>query len=260
MLKERFPSHTYSMVQLEDLFDYDTLSGPDGIADGITPIIHNDVDKNHALETLLAGLPSSTSRADLIGILRSRLINAFAKARDCESILYGDSTTRLAERILSETAKGRGVAIPWLTEDGQSPHGIKIVYPMRDLLRKEITAYARMTTPSLTPLIAEGHSSESTSASSKDNTIEELMGQYFDSVEQNFPSIVANVVRTSSRLIAPPSERGRLCQLCRLPVARGTDGLHWCGEQESADGSTRDISDKATERLCYGCARSTLNP
>ncbi|RAL68532.1 hypothetical protein DID88_007259 [Monilinia fructigena] len=38
------------------------------------------------------------------------------------------------------------------------------------------------------------------SASSKSTTIDDLMAQYFESVEENFPSIVANVVRTSSKL------------------------------------------------------------
>ncbi|KAI4124467.1 MAG: hypothetical protein LQ338_004785 [Usnochroma carphineum] len=128
----------------------------------------------------------------MIGILRSRLITSLAKELRCSSILYGDSTTRLAERTLSATAKGRGAAIPGLTSDGQSPHGIKIVYPMRELLRKEIAAYATMTDPPLTPLILEDRS-RGTVASSKNSTIEELMGQYFESVEQNYPSIVANV-------------------------------------------------------------------
>ncbi|KAL8916443.1 MAG: hypothetical protein Q9208_008509 [Pyrenodesmia sp. 3 TL-2023] len=133
----------------------------------------------------------------MISILRCRLITCLAEKHGCSGILYGDSTTRLAERTLSETAKGRGGSIPWLTADGQSPHAIKVVYPMRDLLRKEIAAYTAMTDPPLTPFILEG-SSPVVVPSSKNTTIEDLMSQYFDSVEQNYPSIVANVVRTSS--------------------------------------------------------------
>ncbi|KAL8687690.1 MAG: hypothetical protein Q9218_006205, partial [Villophora microphyllina] len=197
LLKERFPSHTYSKISLEDLFDYDSVLEFDNLSLRATATDDALPAKRNRLEQLLAGLPSATSRADMVAILRSQLISAFAQANNCESIVYGDCTTRLAERTLSETAKGRGGAIPWLTADGQSPHGIKIVYPMRDLLRKEITAYTKMTEPPLTSLIAKNSSSNVASASSKNATIEELMGQYFGSVEQHYPSIVANVVRTS---------------------------------------------------------------
>ncbi|KAL8860709.1 MAG: hypothetical protein Q9178_002739 [Gyalolechia marmorata] len=198
----------------------------------------------------------------MIGILRSQLINAFAKEICCDSILYGDSTTRLAERTLSEAAKGRGGAIPWLTADGQSPSGVKTVYPMRDLLRKEITAYTVSTIPPLTPFLIENTAERDPSASSKNTTIEDLMGQYFQSVEQNYPSIVANVVRTSGRLVAP-SPMGQdeaVCQICRLPLIEGAKGLHWSGEQDDPADIARVTGRRDTSTLCYGCARSTLNP
>ena len=258
VLMERFPSHRYSWVRLDEIFDYDDLSGFEADPHTITGMSYQDVDRNHALETLLANMSSQASRSDMIGILRSRLVTAFAKTDECECILYGDSTTKIAERVLTETAKGRGGALPWLTEDGQSPHDLKVVYPMRDLLRKEIAAYARMIKPSLESIILESRTSSVGPISAKENTIEDLMGQYFESVEENYPSIVANVVRTSSRLIAPVAQ-GPLCKLCRLAVPGRTGGLHWGGEQECGDTSLANDGESA-EIYCYGCARSTLNP
>ncbi|KAI4147134.1 MAG: hypothetical protein L6R39_003230 [Caloplaca ligustica] len=190
-LKERFPSHSYSIARIEDVCDDDTDFASDGFLPTSSTANGPNFSKQQRLEDFLAGLPSATSRADMISILRSRLIASFAKKQDCSSILYGDSTTRLAERTLSETAKGRGAAIPWLTADGESPHGVKVVYPIRDLLRKEIVAYTTMTDPPLTPLILEDRVRDVVT-SSKNTTIEALMGQYFESVEQNYPSIVAN--------------------------------------------------------------------
>ncbi|KAL8940501.1 MAG: hypothetical protein Q9216_002788 [Gyalolechia sp. 2 TL-2023] len=236
-LKERFPSHSYATAQIEDVFDlknFDSLEAAPSFEEQGDDIANP---RQKRLEVFLAGLPSATSRVDMIGILRSRIITAFAEENHCESIVYGDSTTRLAERTLTETAKGRGGALPWLTADGHTPHKTKAVYPMRDLLRKEIIAYTAMTDPPLTPLVLEDKPGTTTSVSSKDTTIEELMGQYFASVEQNYPSIVANVVRTSSRLAAPsldPAE-GRLCRVCRVPLAEGTEGLRWSGEQEDPE-------------------------
>ncbi|KAI4272924.1 MAG: hypothetical protein L6R38_006478 [Xanthoria sp. 2 TBL-2021] len=261
-LKEHFPSHSSSIVELEDVFNYDS----DSVLN-LSPLYAESASDSHSpnrdyLENFLSGLPSATSRADMIGIIRTQLVDAFAKKTCCDSILYGDSTTRLAERTLSETAKGRGGAVPWLTGDGQSPRGIKIVYPMRDLLRKEITAYTAMTTPPLTPFLLENTIGKKPSASSKNITIEDLMGQYFESVEQNYPSIVANVVRTSGRLVAPSlgSQDDAVCHICRLPLTVGAEGLRWNGEQEGSASTTCSNGSRDMPKLCFGCARSTLNP
>ena len=261
-LQEQFPSHTYSILHLENVLNYDSDSFL-----AFSQLFAQAADsprspERHCLETFLAGLPSVTSRADMMSILRSQLINAFAKEICCDSILYGDSTTRLAERTLSEAAKGRGGAIPWLTADGQSPHGIKTVYPMRDLLRKEITAYTVSTSPPLTPFLIESMAERDPSASSKNTTIEDLMGQYFNSVEENYPSIVANVVRTSGRLVAPSPEGQdeAVCHICRLPLIEGAKGLHWSGEQGDPADRAQAAGRRDMPSLCYGCARSTLNP
>ncbi|KAI4182016.1 MAG: hypothetical protein L6R41_006274 [Letrouitia leprolyta] len=261
-LKERFPSHTYTIAKLEDVFNFE-----DTDLLGIAPHLDgglgdNSISKQKRLEDFLTSLPSAASRADMVGVLFSRLIKALAEERSCDSIIYGDSTTRLAERTLTETAKGRAGALPWLTADGQFPHGVKVVYPMRDLLRKEILAYTAMIDPPLTPLILEARLGKPASVSSKDTTIEELMGQYFASVEENYPSIVANVVRTSSRLAAPPTDRteGRRCQICRLPLTEGSEGLRWMGEQEGPMNPIPRDKSKDVVLSCYGCARSMLTP
>ena len=252
VLKKRYPSHTYTTVSMEDYEDYgidlDTLAFADKSKNGsVAP------DKRTRLKHILSSLSSATSRADLIEILRRRLVLAFAKAHACDSILFGDSTTRLAERTLSETAKGRAIALPWLTADGSSPDGINCTYPLRDLLRKELAAYASMTSPPLTPLIYEAPSP--TPTSSKDTTIDDLMTQYFESVEQNYPSIVANVVRTSGKLMAPSTaENTDRCAVCGYPITNES----WGGDQsdstvsQSANG-TRSECGKA---ICYGCART----
>ncbi|KAI4205646.1 MAG: hypothetical protein LQ348_001151 [Seirophora lacunosa] len=262
-LKERFPSRSYSLARLEDIFDFAADPQLDGPTLEATATDGPALPKQQRLEKFLSSLPSATSRTDMIGIIRSRLITSLATNRGCKIILYGDSTTRLAERTLSETAKGRGGAIPWLTADGHSPHGVKAVFPMRDLLRKEIATYATMTDPPLTSLLLrQQKSATNVVTSSKHTTIDDLMGQYFDSVEQNYPSIVANVVRTSSRLVAPPPDTwvGRECSVCRLPLAEGSEGLRWSGDQETSEGHIATGRSEDAAAPCYGCARSMLNP
>ncbi|CAF9908138.1 cytoplasmic tRNA 2-thiolation protein 2 [Imshaugia aleurites] len=252
MLKQRYPSHTYTVVSLEDYCDYDFDFDLPAFADARTNG-HGVLDKITRFKRILSSLPSATSRADMIEILRRRLIIAFAQKHACDSILFGDSTTRLAEKTLSETAKGRGISLPWLIADGSPSHGINCTYPLRDLLRKELGAYVSMTLPPLTPLVCEAPSQ--TPTSSKETTIDGLMTQYFESVEQNYPSIVANVVRTSGKLLAPSIlEDIDACTLCGCPIAN----MSWGGDQldsavpRLADGSGSEHG----KAICYGCART----
>lgn len=124
-LRKKYSSHTYEVALLQDVFRFTPHS------DGANPIFaENDMLKfdpkdsvtpSEHLRKVLSSLPSLTSRADMITILRTRLITSLAKENDCDSILWGDTTTRLAERILAETAKGRGYSLPWQTADGHSP-------------------------------------------------------------------------------------------------------------------------------------------
>jgi len=256
-LQQRFPSHSFSIIQLSDIFGYhrDALSGafePKAEIQGEPVLSHSE-----RLKYLLSSLPSASSRSDMIAILRRRLISAFAQRHDCFGIVYGDSTTRLAERTLSETAKGRGGSLPWLTADGTSPTGMKIIYPMRDLLKKELVLYTELTQPPLTSLVTHANPSTDRPVLSKDTTIDILMTQYFGSVEQNYPSIVANVVRTSSRLVAPSlSTSSRPCNICGLPVEDRSQ--EWFGNQDAPSNArtTNGEPIHTNSALCYGCIRA----
>ena len=251
-LKHRYPSHNYTAVSLEDYCDYSVTFDLPASAGALTNG-HSALDRRTRLKHILSSLSSTTSRADMVEVIRRRLIVAFAKAHACESILFGDSTTRLAEKTLSETAKGRGVTLPWLTADGSSSDGTHRVYPLRDLLRKELEAYVSMISPSLAPLINVAPSQMPTS--SKDNTIDNLMSQYFKSVEQNYPSIVSNVVRTSGRLVVPSTSEGNdMCFVCGYPIVN--ESSSWDQLNPMVPQLANGNDSEKGETICYGCARS----
>ena len=257
-VKQRYPQHTYHYSSLEDIYQYPAISSAGD------EVLNGGGTKSHSerLQTFLSSLPSATSKADMINVLRTRLIVEFAKSNDCECVAWGDSTTRLAEKTLAEAAKGRGFSLPWQTADGPSPHGIMFIFPLRDLLRKEIIAYSQSVSPPLTPLILEPQISTQISTSSRATTIDDLMAQYFSSVENSYPSIVANVVRTSSKLQAPQSTTSTLCQICGLPIDPEAQGLHgWGGDQATAstcvlEDTRLSSSTSQSPTYCYGCARS----
>jgi len=252
--KSRFPRHTYSSYGLEE-----ALNLPDidwtvfGILPPVTDLQALGPDR---LQSLMTSISSATSRADIISTLLTRLLVDVAKRNGCESILFGDSTTRLAEKTLTETAKGRGFSLPWQVSDGLSPYSVNFNYPLRDLLKKEIVTFS-LITPNFSELVVFQETSH-ISASSKATTIDDLMAQYFETVEKDYPSIVANVVRTSSKLKPIQGDSIKSCGLCGLPVAEGTDGIFgWGGDQNSDSRVIRENRSEGPERiLCYGCSRS----
>ncbi|KAI9816773.1 MAG: cytoplasmic tRNA 2-thiolation protein 2 [Pycnora praestabilis] len=263
-IRKRFPRHKYTVLPMAHILRRTDVLDQILQEYNITAInsMLADLSEQQKLDALLASLPSTTSKSDILTILRTRLIVEFAKEQDCESIVWGDSTTRLAEKTLAETAKGRGFSLPWQVSDSVSPFGVNFIYPLRDVLRKELVTYSTLIVPLLSPLIIPQLSSAHVSVSAKETTIEDLMSQYFESVEENFPSIVANVVRTSSRLEPPQIEDGEeRCRLCSMPVAEGGSGIHgWGGDQEdlTAETSVKGPNGPYGETLCYGCARSVL--
>ena len=264
LIKEKYPLNTYSTVLLEDVLGYFDPTDASYCSSLGIPEEHLNLPNSNSstkrLKSFISSLPSATSRTDMINVLRARAVVEFAKEKGCDYITWGDSTTRLAEKTLSETAKGRGYSLPWQTADGPSPYGVKFSFPMRDLLRKEIMTYATLTDPPLTSLVVSRPTAPQVSVSSKDTTIDYLMNQYFQSVEENFPSIVANVVRTSSRLDAPRQyTTSTSCNICGLPVDDYAQGLHgWAGDQENiSDQPAARFAETARSKIvCYGCARS----
>jgi cytoplasmic tRNA 2-thiolation protein 2 len=251
-LATRYSKYTLTTADLSDAL---ALEGIDlASVDTVALTKDSTLSPQEQLESLLQSLPSATSRADLKATFLTRLLVSIAAHKSCDAILFGDSTTRLAEKTLTETAKGRGFSLPWQVADGPSSHGITFAYPMRDLLKKEIVAFTSLVKPALTDMLLPQVSVTNVSASSKGTTIDDLMAQYFESVEKNFPSIVANVVRTSSKLKAPAEAGSVACVICGLPVAEGTDGIYGWGGDQSFDARPKESSDR--EVLCYGCSRS----
>ncbi|EMD65009.1 hypothetical protein COCSADRAFT_170827 [Bipolaris sorokiniana ND90Pr] len=254
-VRAQYPDHDYVSLPLHDVF---RLIPDDASLKTLLPQDQQKAESSpeDQFVHMIKSLTSATARADLISTLRTRLIVEYAKLAGCESILWGDSTTTLAQKTLAETAKGRGFSLPWQISDGESPFGLQFHYPLRDVLKKELISYVNMSDSGLVSLVHESSSGPTqASTSSKNTTIDDLMKQYFESVEENFPSIVANVVRTTGKLQARPDALSDpRCSLCSMPVPEGRFGIHgWGGDQHDSNGSE---SESTKRNICYGCTRS----
>lgn len=248
-LRERYPGHSYSTLDLS--------SAVAATGTQITTSQRSDGDADGILDSTLNSLASPTARADMVITLRRQALIQKAKAIACEYIIWSDCTTKLAAKVLAETAKGRGFSVPWQVSDGMTPFGVNFNYPLRDMMKGELEAYAEASSPSLIPLF-EDATGGSVPVSTKNQTIDSLMQEYFTTTELNYPNIVTNVVRTANKLEAPsPAIASRACKLCKMPVPDSAFGLlGWGGYPKEDELSAQALS--ASNDLCYGCTRSML--
>lgn len=146
----------------------------------------------------------------------------------------------------------------------ETPPLLLVYRPLRDVLRKELVTFAGLTEPRLDDLLQDGNgqgdgngktNGKGAVVSHRDLSIEEVMTRYFAEVEESYPSVVANVARTTGKLVRVGGEQkegsGNWCGLCRMPLDEEGDE-RWRGELGLDSGA------RTKARLCYGCERSTV--
>ncbi|KAI5460018.1 hypothetical protein BGZ63DRAFT_455564 [Mariannaea sp. PMI_226] len=268
--RRRFPHVEVECVPLTEVLnvtsiDWSLLPLPAEESSGMGPA--------ERLQKLFDALPTVTSRSDVLRQFIRHILLHTAIKRSCSALLLGHSTTALAALTLSEVANGRGFAVPWQVNDGQctistyssqagsdsqpaqkpSRFTFPIYYPLREIFRNELIQYIDLV-PSLQDLIPANQmtiSGNSSVVSHKDLSIDEVMARYFDSVEDSYSGIVANVVRTTGKL--ERASGNEFCGSCGMTVDELGDS-RWAGEigddLEEGEGS------RLTGNLCYGCKRS----
>ncbi|KAK8117578.1 uncharacterized protein PG998_005859 [Apiospora kogelbergensis] len=289
--KARYPAFAFHRIPLSSALSLPTGSidwsalPPLNTEGGLAP--HEQL-----ADLLYARLATPSSRADVQRLLVRHLLMDAALREGCDVLLLGTSTTALAELTLAETAKGRGFSLPWQINDGSfqlpsfasylSSSGpdqstseettaatdatasnnsrLSIYHPLRELFRSELQTYITLTSPPLTDLLPRSSTivSPGTKAavvSHKDLSIDEVMLRYFAEVEANYPSVVANVVRTTGKLERPQGGSAdnstRQCGLCGIVLDEAGDE-RWRGEL----GEQAPDVEERRGRLCYGCDRS----
>lgn len=255
--RERYPRFRYECVHLSSVLGLKTIDW------STLPALSANGEPAARLQDFFERLPSTTSRADILRIFIRHILISVALRSECDALLLGCSTTALAELTLGETAKGRGFSLPWQINDGlqsirsydtdtpdtpqETRQKLPIYYPLREMFRKELIIYTGLITPPLTDIIPKIGKKAGSVVSHKDISIEEVMSRYFEDVEENYPSIVANVVRTTAKLDRL-GEGDAICRLCGMELDEHGD-QRWKGEVGD-DGGGND------GRLCYGCQRS----
>ncbi|XP_070254742.1 cytoplasmic tRNA 2-thiolation protein 2 isoform X3 [Myotis yumanensis] len=177
--------------------------------------------QTEALSRLFDSVKTLTAKEELLQTLRTHLILHVARTHGYSKVMTGDSCTRLAIKLMTSLALGRGAFLAWDTGFSDERHGdVVVVRPMRDHTLKEVAFYNRLfAVPSVfTPAI-------DTKAPEK-SSIHRLMEAFMLRLQAQFPSTVSTVYRTSEKLVKaprdgnagdPPGPRCLLC-MCALDI------------------------------------------
>ncbi|XP_023980568.1 cytoplasmic tRNA 2-thiolation protein 2 isoform X2 [Physeter macrocephalus] len=249
--------------------------------------------QTEALSRLFNSVKTLTAKEELLQTLRTHLILHVARTHGYSKVMTGDSCTRLAIKLMTSLALGRGAFLAWDTGFSDERHGdVVVVRPMREHTLKEVAFYNRLfAVPSVfTPAV-------DTKAPEK-ASIHRLMEAFILRLQAQFPSTVSTVYRTSEKLVKAPRDGcaagtpGPRCLLCMCvldvdtadsatafgaqtfsqlpqtqpPVAQaeaptvssccsGMGGARRCcrPEEEEEEEEEEDPRAHVTEQLCYGC-------
>lgn len=236
-LKQRFSTHNFlPLLSMHEVLRLDSNIDRDLKHLGI--VRREDESDGDFFLRILSCTTSATTRSDLQSILLKRLLVATARDQKCTSVLWGHSDTRLAALALADVAKGRGGSVSSTIADGQSMHGINFSYPVRDLFKAELQAYAQVASEYCLERGVDNDAPAQQPASIRTTSIDNLLNTYITSQSEKYQSIVANVVRTASKLeVKRPNDIAVSCPVCIMPIVEAT------GILTSYSG------------LCYGCER-----
>ncbi|RUS33500.1 hypothetical protein BC938DRAFT_471355 [Jimgerdemannia flammicorona] len=166
IVRGQYPDLPFVGVRMEDVFDpnytdsgafdrvVEAVGGPVGADEfpiRLTPLNavspSPDLTPSNAtrLTALFDSLTTGTAKEDLYSHLKLTILIHVARREGCTRLFLGDTSTRLAIKTISLTAKGRGYSLPLdvATEDAVSVPGMIVLRPMKDMLSKEVGVYNR---------------------------------------------------------------------------------------------------------------------
>ncbi|KAM6123612.1 cytoplasmic tRNA 2-thiolation protein 2 [Phoenicopterus ruber ruber] len=221
--------------------------------------------RTQELLRLFEAVETPTAREELLQMLRTHLILQTARTRGYAKVMTGESCTRVAIKLLTNLALGRGAFLAIDTGFVDDRHGdVMVVRPMREYMAKEIAFYNHffgVPTVIAPPLPTKRRDKPS---------IHRLMERFVLGLQEDFPSTISTVYRTGEKLSPAPAKASSESQRCLLCLC----ALDIEGEEELAleptlimeepelaeDGCCQDAPAVGAESraafiplLCYSC-------
>ncbi|TPX39390.1 hypothetical protein SeLEV6574_g07252 [Synchytrium endobioticum] len=175
----------YVVKSLEDIFTNDAA-----------PMSSSPRDR--LLESL-ASASKQSSREDLIQCYQRQLLMQVAREYECPYIALGDTSTRLAIKVISSVSKGRGLGVPDLvnsevTMTGCDGSQVVVIKPMKEFSSKEIAMLVNLYKIPI-PTIAR----YDTGLPAK-SSIDRLTEDFVLSLLKDFPSTTSTVLKTALKV------------------------------------------------------------
>ncbi|KAM8985735.1 cytoplasmic tRNA 2-thiolation protein 2 isoform 1-T1 [Ara ararauna] len=214
---------------------------------------------------LFEAVETMTAKEELLQMLRIHLILQTARTKGYTKVMTGETCTRVAIKLLTNLALGRGAFLAVDTGFKDNRHGdVMVVRPLREYMAKEIAFYNHffdVPTVIAPPLPTKRRDKPS---------FRHVVESFLLGLQKDFPSTISTVYRTGEKLSADrakPSCEFERCLLCLC-------ALDLDGEEELALEPTLIIDEPEQERngccqdppaagaerksayiplLCYGC-------
>ena len=242
-----YPKFTFTRLPLHSIFEY-VSDMKEVIHEYAGPNYTDDESRSNEgrLAAFRAAIFTPTSKADLDSVLLTRLVVGYAKSLGCETVVWGDSDTRLAAKTLAGVAKGRGASLTWSVSDGMSPWGVAFDFPLRDLSQSELEQFKSVCEKLSDIVIPDEPMSDN--VLTKNLSIDELMMRYVRTQGEKYRGVMANVSRTANKLESTAASEDALCALCGGLVGnvKGNTGVTVANQS----------NDNYSSKFCYGCMRS----
>jgi cytoplasmic tRNA 2-thiolation protein 2 len=182
-------------------------------------------EKDSTIEKIFDGCPNRASKHDLLRVIVNNMIKSYALAAGASSILWGHSMSTLASEVIALTVKGRGSEIySNLTDDTITLKGkqINIIHPLRDCSDGEIDKYVAIR--DLEKFVLQPTENVN-KLMNKQKTINEVVSNYYKTVDGADDNIVSTVVKTGAKLDKPKNFDNKICSICDNKIY--SDPMNW---------------------------------
>ncbi|XP_009475764.1 PREDICTED: LOW QUALITY PROTEIN: cytoplasmic tRNA 2-thiolation protein 2 [Nipponia nippon] len=197
------------------------------------------------LRRLFEAVETSTAREELLQMLRTHLILQTARTRGYAKVMTGESCTRVAVKLLTNLALGRGAFLAVDTGFVDNRHGdVMVVRPMREYMAKEIAFYNHffdVPTVIAPPLPTKRREKPS---------IHQLMERFLLGLQEDFPSTISTVYRTGEKLSPVPAQEELALEPTLITEEPEPAGDGCCQDAPAAGAESRAAF---IPLLCYSC-------
>lgn len=156
-------------------------------------------------------IKTETSREEMFKRLRMKLINKIAKKLAINKILFSLNCSKLTVDLLSNVAMGKGAHISAEMALEQKHNDLIYLRPLREVTSKEIAFYNHFSNKESSII-----SSNSSLLNPPNTTIYRLTEKFINGVQNDFPTTVATIFRTSDKLVPFESESNKIIENCTL--------------------------------------------